>query len=177
MDVCMSSPTVQLDGGFMCRNLQDASDHSTVFLRKRVQRRLILKCWKLYEDARRQFNMKLPQVAALASQMNWAVCRQTCSQSECQAEAKNAPKFQVRYGDTGDPGCILKMEATPSMKDDSPATPHRSFSNTKYLSSQVGTCQDYFVCTPIIFPGLPLSCRNIVKGDSTCCEVLQAESK
>lgn len=71
----MSYSTMQLDGSFMCRNLQDASDHSIVFLRKKVQRHLILKCWKLYKDVRRQFNMKLPQVAVLASQMNWAVCR------------------------------------------------------------------------------------------------------
>lgn len=91
----MSYSTMQLDG-FMCRNLQNASDHSIVCLRKKVQRRLILKCWKLYEDVRRQFNMKLPRVAALVSQMNWAVCRQIRSQSECQAEAKNVPKFQVR---------------------------------------------------------------------------------
>lgn len=33
MDGCMSYSTMQLDG-FMCRNLQNASDHSIVFLKE-----------------------------------------------------------------------------------------------------------------------------------------------
>lgn len=71
-------------------------DHSVVILRKKVQRSLILKCWKVYEDVRRQFNKKLLWVTALASQMNWTVCRQVGSESECGEKAETVSKFQIR---------------------------------------------------------------------------------